>query len=278
MRLFILGIILTIISWIFSWTRFYTPINEVIFFPLWLGYILTINGFSEVIFHTSLLRKMRYSFLILFLISIPMWWYFEFLNQFLQNWHYISTRPVSPLEYFIRASVDFSTVVPAVLSTTFLFKRVIEIVNKCEFKKRDIRKSVLFGIIFFGIVTLIAMPFFPTILFPFAWMSAYFIIDPVNNLLGKRSLFKDYLNGNWINIFSLSLATLFTGFWWEMWNFYSLPKWYYTIPYVGFYKIFEMPILGYLGYIPFSFEIFSFTVLAFGLINLFYKKVSLPEL
>ncbi len=54
------------------------------------------------------------------------------------------------------------------------------------------------------------------------------------------------------------IGTLFTGFWWEMWNYYSLPKWYYTIPYVGFRKIFEMPLLGYLGYPFFGLVILSY--------------------
>jgi hypothetical protein len=42
-----------------------------------------------------------------------------------------------------------------------------------------------------------------------------------------------------------------------MWNFFALPRWYYTIPYVGFWKIFEMPLLGYIGYLPFGLELFA---------------------
>jgi hypothetical protein len=59
-------------------------------------------------------------------------------------------------------------------------------------------------------------------------------------------------------------ATLLTGFFWEMWNYYSLPKWYYTIPYVGFWKVFEMPILGYGGYPFFGIVILSYTFLVFS--------------
>jgi len=54
---------------------------------------------------------------------------------------------------------------------------------------------------------------------------------------------------------------LFTGFWWEMWNYYSLPKWAYTIPYVDFWRIFEMPVLGYLGYPFFGLIVFTYTAL-----------------
>ena len=58
---------------------------------------------------------------------------------------------------------------------------------------------------------------------------------------------------------SMACATagLICGFFWEMWNYYSYPKWYYTLPHVAFLKIFEMPLLGYLGYIPFPMELYA---------------------
>jgi len=57
--------------------------------------------------------------------------------------------------------------------------------------------------------------------------------------------------------FVLPLAGIWCGFFWEMWNFYALPKWYYTVPYIGFWKVFEMPLLGYSGYLPFALELFA---------------------
>lgn len=64
-----------------------------------------------------------------------------------------------------------------------------------------------------------------------------------------------------------AVAALVCGFFWEFWNYGALPKWYYTIPYFGFGKIFEMPILGYLGYLPFGLMIYSFSNFSFGLLN-----------
>ena len=51
-----------------------------------------------------------------------------------------------------------------------------------------------------------------------------------------------------------ALAALLCGFFWEMWNFHSLAKWIYQVPYVQRYPIFEMPLLGYAGYLPFGLE------------------------
>ncbi len=37
-----------------------------------------------------------------------------------------------------------------------------------------------------------------------------------------------------------------------MWNYCSLAKWKYCIPYVHRFQLFEMPVLGYMGYLPFG--------------------------
>jgi hypothetical protein len=52
-----------------------------------------------------------------------------------------------------------------------------------------------------------------------------------------------------------------------MWNVLSLPKWTYTIPYVGFWHIFEMPLLGYLGYPFFGIVVFSYAAIALRLVT-----------
>jgi hypothetical protein len=51
-----------------------------------------------------------------------------------------------------------------------------------------------------------------------------------------------------------AMAALICGGFWEMWNFFSLAKWKYSIPFVHRYLIFEMPLLGYAGYLPFGLQ------------------------
>src|SRR5438067_11500391 len=66
-----------------------------------------------------------------------------------------------------------------------------------------------------------------------------------------RPNFLDYLReGNWRPIVSLSLGALICGFFWEMWNYYSWPKWIYHTPGAQFLEVFEMPLLGYGGNVP----------------------------
>jgi hypothetical protein len=50
------------------------------------------------------------------------------------------------------------------------------------------------------------------------------------------------------------MAALICGLFWEMWNYYSAAKWAYSIPFVDAFHLFEMPLLGYGGYIPFGLE------------------------
>ena len=118
MVIFVVGCILTAISWIAAWAHF-GILTEFSFFPLWLGYILTLNGLAEIVAGISLLNRMRWSFGWLFAISAPFWWFFEGMNEIVHNWHYQSPHPISPLQYFIQASIDFSTVVPAMSELMF---------------------------------------------------------------------------------------------------------------------------------------------------------------
>jgi hypothetical protein len=53
-----------------------------------------------------------------------------------------------------------------------------------------------------------------------------------------------------------------------MWNYYAYPKWVYHVPFVDFWRIFEMPLLGYGGYLPFAMELFALYHLVVGLLGL----------
>src|SRR3989344_67785 len=152
MWLLLPGAILTILAWFVAWSRI--PIlTEHSFFPLWFGYILVVNGLSQKFFGDSLLKRMQFSFAWLFMISIPMWWGFEYLNSIVQNWHYILPHQTSDLEYAIRASISFSTVVPAVLSTAFffqhLFKNRVSKSNPVRISPFELVALVILGVLFF---------------------------------------------------------------------------------------------------------------------------------
>jgi hypothetical protein len=267
MVLLIVGIALASMAWIVAWgTSGF--LSEHSFFPLWLGYILAVNGLSEVRHKTSLLKIMGRSFLLLFLISIPLWWFFEGMNAIVQNWHYRLAHPVSSLQYVLEASLDFSTVVPAVLSTSFLLlaalrkSRVPSQRWQPHVSERGLAAAVLTGIGCFAL-----LPLFPSETFPLVWIAPILILEPIAAAIRFPSLLTDIRANGWRRLVAVMAATLVTGFWWEMWNVYSLPKWTYSIPYVGFWHVFEMPLLGYLGYPVFGIAVFSYAAIVLMLLT-----------
>ncbi len=42
-----------------------------------------------------------------------------------------------------------------------------------------------------------------------------------------------------------------------MWIYWAFPKWQYTIPLADFARVFEMPLLGFGGYVPFGLEVYA---------------------
>ena len=70
----------------------------------------------------------------------------------------------------------------------------------------------------------------------------------------RPTIFAPLGQGNWSRLCLLALSALICGFFWEMWNYYSLAKWVYDVPYVQRFHIFEMPLLGFAGYLPFGLE------------------------
>ncbi|MGI8855734.1 MAG: hypothetical protein ACR2JW_08285 [Thermomicrobiales bacterium] len=239
-----------------AWTRV-GPLAHYSFFPLWLGFILIVDALTEARSGTSLWRRGHVPFIALFVVSAPFWWYFERLNVRVGNWHYQTPRSYGTGEYIFWASLAFSTVIPAVLSVAELlrtFARHNSAAPKLPSARLPMR--VALAIVTTGMVTLALSLIFPRQCFPFLWASLLLILDPIAGLAGEGVFARVRVHA-YAGVLRLMAAGLICGFFWEMWNYWSLPQWYYTVPYVGFGKLFEMPVLGYIGYLPFALEIFA---------------------
>ena len=94
----------------------------------------------------------------------------------------------------------------------------------------------------------------PEVLFPLLWISPLIVIASIRTLNDTPTLLSATGQGNWQPLFLAAITALFCGFFWEMWNLFSLEKWIYTVPFVGRFHLFEMPLLGYAGYLPFGLE------------------------
>ena len=254
---FYLGIILLSVSWYLNWDLDGLR-THYLFFPLWLGYCLIVDGITYKMKGTSLLTRNLKKYVLLFLISIPVWWIFEAMNLRTVNWEYLGREHFTDLEYFLFASLCFSTVIPAVFGSAELVSCFSWIRNIKKGPRIPATKYGIIVLVAIGWSTLILLLVWPRYFYIFLWLSIFFIIDTINHMSGRRSLVSYTDIRNWSPIISLALGCLMCGFFWEMWNYYAYPKWIYLTPGVEFLYVFEMPLLGYLGYIPFSFELFAF--------------------
>ena len=100
----------------------------------------------------------------------------------------------------------------------------------------------------------LGLAIWPNYLFPFLWISPLLFVLGLQMAWGKSLILSALREGYWQVITIPACAALVCGFFWEMWNFYSAAKWEYTIPFVDRFHVFEMPILGYSGYLPFGLE------------------------
>lgn len=225
---------------------------------MWLGFCITVDALVFSRKGTSLIHRNISKFILLFILSVPVWWIFEILNLFSANWYYAGSEYFSSMEFFLLSSLSFSTVMPAVFETAELASTFRWIKNSgAAFRISDSLFSVR---LFFlsGLMMLVLLLLFPEYFFPFIWISVYFIIDPLNKFLGRKNLFMHTAVRNWRPVLSLWTGVLICGFFWEFWNFYSYPKWVYHLSYLNIWHVFEMPLFGYLGYLPFSLELYAF--------------------
>jgi hypothetical protein len=251
-----LGLLLVALSWPLNWILPGLR-TAYLFFPLWLGYILLVDALVEKRAASSLWSRSRKNFLLLFVISAPAWWLFEIINLRTGNWEYLGRELFSPVQFNLLCTISFSIVVPAVFETAELMRSFGWIERFASGPRIPETRALFFGLFLAGLAMLSAMLIWPKIFYPFTWTSLVFILEPINYWTARPAFMDRLREGDWRTVISLSLGALVCGFFWEMWNYYSFPKWIYHIPGLAFLRIFEMPLLGYGGYIPFALELYS---------------------
>ena len=227
------------------------------YFPIvWLGYILIIDALIYKLRKNSLISNRFPQFLGMAIISAMFWWIFEFANLSLNNWNYQGLEGLKT-KVNLFATLSFATVLPAFFETVELIRSIHLFDKKKLKKKHNITKTSLHIMISLGVVSFVSHLYLPKFAFPLVWLSFFLILDPINYLHKQPSIIKHLKDRSLAIPLSLLLAGIIMGFFWEFWNYLAIPKWTYNVPYVGFFKVFEMPILGYLGYFPFAFELYA---------------------
>lgn len=260
------GLALVVLFWMLNWSLPGIRTHWG-FFPLWLGYSLVVDALVCRRKGHSLLTRSPAAFAGLFLVSAPAWWLFELVNLRTQNWLYLGEETFTTLEYAALSTVSFSTVMPAVFGTAELMGTWGRIKGIPRGPALSPTPAFLGGMFAAGCAMLLLLLLWPDLFFPLVWISVYCIVEPLNLHLGNPTLIAHLSRGDWRPVVALCAGCLVCGLFWEMWNFYSYPKWVYRIPYADWLHLFEMPLPGYLGYLPFSLELFALHALVTGLLR-----------
>ncbi len=228
------------------------------FTPLmWTGYILVIDSFQLKLRGDSLIYSHTREFVFMLPWSIACWLIFEAYNLRLQNWEYIGLPRNFIMRYFGYIWA-FATIFPAILVTAEFIKGSITRTTTIDVQ---ISKRFGFLITIIGLIILI-IPLIVNLnisakLFVLVWIGFILLIDPINYFLKGNSIIRDWMQRNFVTTIALGFSGIICGVLWELWNYWATAKWIYTVP-ISFAgpKLFEMPLLGYLGFIPFAFEVY----------------------
>lgn len=245
---------------------FYTQFYSI----AWWCYILLLAvrnerrvGASLLTFPSMFRNPAAYGALILF--SAAVWFFFELYNARLHNWAYIGV----PVERWIRWPgyfVAFGTVLPGLFETARWLEGWLPVagLGRGEGRGEEKVKSLASGVVWGGFVAKSAATlgflcmFLPLLsprwFFPAIWVGLIFLLDPLVERTGEANLLVNFFSGERRRPVLLICSGVVCGFFWEFWNYWSGAKWIYTLPYFHFAKIFEMPLLGYLGFPPFALE------------------------
>lgn len=255
-----LGLALLSVAWILAWTRFgwFEPFQRHTFLPLWLGFILAVNGLVSARGEVPPMLTYPARFLLLFPVSGGFWWYFEYLNRFVENWRYVGFDQPTAGEYAYFATLSFSTVLPAVFSVSAFLHTFPALVDAFR-QGPEVRLSALprpavpLGCIAVLVGMVLVYPWRDQ-LFPLLWVGPTILWTLLR--AAQEPVYGPFRSGrlDWGWVLVWASAGLICGFFWEMWNVLSLAKWLYQVPYFEAHYVFEMPALGYLGYLPFGIE------------------------
>lgn len=239
--------------------RWFTPI-------VWTGYVLFADGLVFSSTRQSYLTTRRSELVTLCLVSVGCWWLFEFYNapRFWRGgmdrlglwWQYVNLEP-SPWLRRVGYDWAFATIFPALFLTA-------EALRATLFSGLAGRKplalpvwvrplSMALGALAVALPLLVVSAW----LAPLVWVGYVLLLEPINERRGAPSWLREAAQGDYRTLVSLLAGGLVCGALWEFWNYWALTKWIYTVPYWGAVKLFEMPVLGYLGFPPFTLEAFA---------------------
>ncbi len=188
--------------------------------------------------------------------SAVFWFFFELLNWRLANWYYVNV-PDGRVERWVGIALAFATVLPAI----FLAARALEawgVASAVPTRPMRVTAAGLRLTGLAGVVFLLLPLVWPRYFFPLVWGATTLLAEPALYRREPRwSLIADLERGDAGRIVRLLLGGALIGLLWELYNSFSRSRWIYTVPGLEGLKLFEMPLLGFVGFPVFALECWS---------------------
>lgn len=224
----------------------------------WWSYILVADNLLLVLRGRSLLTSRRSEFRSMLPISVFVWLLFEGCNLVTRNWSYVGV-PASLWERWAGYAAAFATVLPGIFITSDLAEALIfgkgdRSASEAEQflmapPTRPSPRLIVTGALLCG------TPFiWPRYFYPAVWIGPILVLDPLLERFNVQSLSISIASGRRRRVWSLLIGGLLCGILWEFWNSGAGSRWIYSVPFFGSWKVFEMPVLGFLGFPPFALE------------------------
>ncbi len=187
--------------------------------------------------------------------SVPVWLLFELANFRVANWYYVMAEPDLIIRR-IGTVLAFGTVLPAIFLGYQAMQRLrLARAWRCPPLRWPAAHGRTLQLIGAGFAALAAWQ--PVFFFPLIWGSVTLLLEPFNlDRDPTTSLVADLARGRPTRLVRLLAAGAVIGLLWELLNTIARPGWVYTVPGLEGARLFEMPLLGYLGFPVFALDCF----------------------
>lgn len=234
---------------------------------LWWSFAFMIDGVVFMRTGGRSLASIRHRELVgIAFASILGWMIFEYFNFFVDdNWYYPQGKQLAASEFLCFSMLASTAVFPISFEFYSLFNTFEGFKKKYSNGPKIVLpnwfKNALFAICF---LIMFAISYFPDVLFFTVWLCPLVLLALMLNRFNIWSPFTPIKDGNWSPLLLIALSWVVAGLFVECWNYFSATHvgeaiitentlyWAYSVPYVNTLHLFEMPLLGYLGYLPYG--------------------------
>lgn len=252
--------------------------------PLFWGAVLMLDGW--VYTRTggkSLVAKIPQELIGIGVASMTGWMIFEFLNFFVNdNWYYPHGNILDREVFLLYAFIISSGLLPLAFEFYLVFMSFPKLAKRFSKGKKIVFSQGIKNILLvLALGSMFASGLFPNTLFFTLWVSPPVILAIVLNKIGVWTPLDPIAKGNWSPALLSALTYFVAGFLLEGQNYLSAihdgqealftadpAYWQYSLPYVNVGHIFEMPFLGFFGYLPFGIYCWLWWIACATLLNI----------